>query len=220
MKNIVILAAGPPKPNRNRHLEERSGKTIIDVVIDACKTESDNLYAVVDKSNDELISHIKDKVKILHPIDQKIYSTFESALSIDGDTLMIVGDLINLRSDDVRRFMNTDYRSATCVYKDPWANHIRSLYPNLIRRGDTGDCMSLIAQEHKEEFLSNDTQTKAAWLFKQFYPYKKIDENCYNDIGTFMSFVFFKEIWAKPNAVDFERKGSVLFEHPVYLDND
>jgi hypothetical protein len=35
-----------------------------------------------------------------------------------------------------------------------------------------------------------------------------------------MSFVFFKEIWAKPNAVDFERKGSVLFEHPVYLDND
>jgi len=33
MKNIVILAAGPPKPNRNRHLEIHNGQKIIDIVI-------------------------------------------------------------------------------------------------------------------------------------------------------------------------------------------
>jgi molybdopterin-guanine dinucleotide biosynthesis protein A len=221
MKNIVILAAGPPKKNRNRHLEIKSGKTVIDIVIDACKSETENLYAVVDKENIDLINHIKNKVSIIHPRDQKIYSTFEAALSIVGDTLMVAGDLVNVKSEDIKRFSETKYKSATSLYKYPWAySNPTSAHPNLIRRSDLGDCMSLIAQEHKKEFLSNDNQVVCRWLYKQFNPNKPIDEYWYNDIGTYTSFAFFKEIYSNPDCNSFGEKGTVYFENVVYADND
>jgi hypothetical protein len=46
--NIVILAAGPPKPNRERHLEVFGGKPLIDLVIKKCRITDTKLYAVID----------------------------------------------------------------------------------------------------------------------------------------------------------------------------
>ena len=221
MKNIVILAAGPAKPGRNRHLESYDGKKLIDIVIEGCIIKNTKLYAVVDKTNIKLINHIKDRVELLYPKDEKIYSTFESALSIEGDTIMVVGDLVGLRKGDINRFVESEYKSATCVYKQAWAHqHIMSSYQNLVRRCDTGDCISMIAQDHKEEFLGPDNQIKYKWLFKQFYKNKNIDPEIYNDVGTFMSFAFFLKIWSNPLCKAFEDKGSIYFEHKVYSDND
>jgi hypothetical protein len=220
MKNIVILAAGPPKPNRNRHLETYNGQKIIDTVIERCTIENTNLYVVVDNKNTELINHIKDRVKLLYPKDGKIYSTFESALSIEGDTIMVVGDLVGLREGDINRFVESKYKSATCTYKYHWGPPIISNYPNLLRRGDCGDCISMIAQDHKEEFLGTDNQVKCKWLFKQFYPDRNIDHEIYNDVGTFMSFAFFLKIWSNPLCKAFVDIGSIYFEHKVYADND
>jgi len=78
----------------------------------------------------------------------------------------------------------------------------------------------MIAQEHKEEFLGSDNQTISKWMFKQFYPERIINPFIYNDIGTFMSFAFFKEIWSNPLCSEFSEKGSIYFEHRVYADND
>jgi GTP:adenosylcobinamide-phosphate guanylyltransferase len=220
MKNIVILAAGPSKPNRNRHLEIHNGQKIIDVVIRKCTIENTKIYAVVDSSNKELADHIKDRVEIINPKGPEIYKTFEAALSIPGDTIMVVGDILGLKDGDINRFIESDHKSATCIYKQAWGNHIRSHYPNLIRRGDCGDCISMIAQEHKEEFLGSDNQTISKWMFKQFYPERIINPFIYNDIGTFMSFAFFKEIWSNPLCSEFSEKGSIYFEHRVYADND
>ena len=220
MKNIVILAAGPPKPDRNRHLELYKGRKIIDIVIERCTIENTKLYAVVDERNIELINHIKNRVNLLYPKDGKIYSTFESALSVEGDTIMVVGDLVGLKEGDINRFVESKYKSATCIYKQAWGLHIRSQYPNLIRRGDCGDCISMIAQEHKEEFLGKDNQIMYKWLFHQFYPEKEINHEIYNDVGTFMSYAFFQKIWSNPLCSEFGDKGSVYFEHKVYADND
>ena len=56
MKNIVILAAGPSKGGRNRHLEINSlnNKIIIDDVIEKCTIENTNLYIVIDKNNQKI----------------------------------------------------------------------------------------------------------------------------------------------------------------------
>ena len=49
MKNIVILAAGPPKVNRERHTEinKNNGKIIIDDIIDKCTIDDTKLYIVI-----------------------------------------------------------------------------------------------------------------------------------------------------------------------------
>lgn len=228
VKNIVILAAGPPKPNRNRHLELYNGEHIIDRVIEKCRIPNTKLFIVIDEENIDLRNHIKDSwnpgntsnVIILIPKDRKIYSTFESALSVKGDCIMVCGDLINLQEGDIERFVNSKYKSATCQYRYSWGNHINSQNGNLLRRSDCGDCISMIAQNHKEEFLGSDNQVIYKWLYKQFHPNKIINDEVYNDVGTFMSYAFFKEIWSNPSCTNFGDKGTIYFEHKVYADND
>ena len=222
MKNIVILAAGPAKKGRNRHLELYLNEHIIDRVIRSCTADNTNLYVVVDSKNTDLINHLGDRVNILHPKDEKIYSTFEVALSMEGDCIMVLGDLINLRTDDIERFINSEYRSATCQYMHPWGAHIPSVDRTLLRRSDCGDCISMIAQEHKAEFLGDKNYKQ---LFHKFYPsgnqYNGMNENWYNDVGTFLSYSFFFDIWSNPGwTPKNNEKGAILFQHPVYKDND
>ena len=227
MKNIVILAAGPTKENRNRHLEVFNDQVLIDKIIEECTIRNTKLYIVINLKNKPLIKHIQtffNNTKILYPKDEKIYSTLEAALSPDGDCILVVGDLINLKKGDVKKFVDSKYKCATCGYKKPWGPNISSAEGNLIRRGDVGDCISMISQEYKLDFLSKKNQSAARQLFKMFYPngnkYKKINEYWYNDIGTFMSFAFFKEIWSKPPLNFFEEKGLIFFDHAIYIDND
>ena len=67
-KNIIILAAGPPKKDRVRHLEKAYGsnffikmfnllfgKPLIDISIDISNNLGIKPYIVVDKSNQTLI---------------------------------------------------------------------------------------------------------------------------------------------------------------------
>jgi len=222
MTNIAILAAGPPKPNRNRHLEITGNTIIIDHVIANCRIPHTKIYVIINPENIDLINHVKkhSDVTILYPKDGKIYSTLETALQPEGDTILVMGDLVNLRQGDINKFIDSKYRSATCVYDHPWGDHIISSVPSLLRRGNCGDCISKIAQEHKEEYLGNDTQSMCRWFFKQFIPNRNLDEYIHNDIGTFTSFTFFKEIWSNPECNEFEDKGAIRFNHQVYLDND
>ena len=65
MRNIVILAAGPPKPGRERHTEinKNNGKIIIDDIIDKCTIENTKLYIVINPKVDKLINHVKTNHK-------------------------------------------------------------------------------------------------------------------------------------------------------------
>ena len=157
MKNIVILAAGPPKGSRNRHLEIFDNEILINNVIAKCRVQDTALYVVVDKSNNDLIDHVVgiEGVTLLHPKDQKIYSTFETALSVSGDCIMVCGDLLSLKVGDVSKFVNSEHKSATCKFVNHWGTNITAYKGGMIRRADVGDCINMIAEEHKEEFLSN-----------------------------------------------------------------
>ena len=225
-KNIIILAGGPPKKGRNRHLELYSGEHIIDRVIKKCKIPNTKLYIIIDKENIELRNHILSKwsldLSIIIPEDKKIYSTFKSALSIEGDCIMVLGDLIGLQEGDIERFVNSEYKSATCQYQHSWGSHINSQSGNLLRRADCGDAISLISHEHKKEFLESKNYKD---LFYKFYPngnqYEGMNENWYNDVGTFLSYSFFFEIWSNPEWCHKDNeKGAILFNHIVYKDND
>ena len=59
MKNIVILAAGPTKENRNRHLEVFNDQVLIDKIIEECTIRNTKLYIVINLKNKPLIKHIQ-----------------------------------------------------------------------------------------------------------------------------------------------------------------
>ena len=226
-KNIVILAGGPPKPNRNRHLEPFKGKPLINNLLDECDIENTKTYVVASSENADLIDHVKQSyphVQVLNPEDDKIRSTFKAALSIDGDCVLVCGDLVNVSKNDLEKFILSEHTSATCHYQQPWGNHVRSSDGEAVRRADVGDCISMIGQEHKEQFLSEENYNKAKLLFKSFYPqgnqHSDMNEYWYNDVGTFTSFAFFEELWGTPNCNSLGKKGLVSFNHKIYEDND
>tara|TARA_B100001057_G_scaffold499014_1_gene608019 strand:+ start:303 stop:974 length:672 start_codon:yes stop_codon:yes gene_type:complete len=223
MKNIIILAAGPPKPNRERHTEinKNNGKIIIDDIIDKCTIENTKLYIVINPKVKKLINHIQKNhknIEILYPEDEKIYSTLKTALSIKGDCILVSGDLINLQYGNINKFVDTEYKAAICKYKIRWGQNI--IGTNYIRRSDIGDCTMLIGEKYKEYYLSNTNLKKAINYFKDFYPNKIINECVQNDIGTHLDYSFFFKIWSNENIDNFEDIGTIYFENIIYQDND
>ena len=221
MRSIAILAAGPPKPDRNRHLEKVGGVHLIDMVINACRRSRDPIFVVVDAANHQLQRHLADSecVESLIPKSQKILDTFNTALKISGDVIMVCGDLVNLSSEDIQKFRDTEHSSAMCRYAKPWGRNIVSP-TGRVRRSDMGDCINLISDKHKDEFLGETLNTNARSLFADFNPGKALNEYIYNDVGTFTSYAFYIDVWGDPAANQAGGKGSVLFQHPIYLDND
>ena len=98
--NIIILAAGPPKHNRDRHLELFNNKPLIDSLIEECSIENTNLFIVIHKNNSKLINHVLNynkNINILKVEDEYVKSTLITALSVYGDSICICGDLINVK---------------------------------------------------------------------------------------------------------------------------
>ncbi len=223
MRNIVILAAGPPKPGRERHTEinKNNGKIIIDDIIDKCTIENTKLYIVINSKVEKLINHVKKNhknIEILHPEDEKMHSTLKTALSIKGDCVLVCGDLINLQYGDVNRFVDTEFNAALCRYKHRWGPNV--VGQNYIRRSDMGDSIMLIGEKYKEYYLSDENLEKAINYFKDFYPNNIINLNISNHIQTHLDFSFFFEMWSIENINKYEDKGTIYFEHLVNLDND
>ena len=223
-KNIFILAAGPFNINRIRHLEKINGKIIITNLINQCNTLKNNLFVVLNKKNWILKNYLNDNhkdIKILFPCDEKIINTFKVALSINGDAILIAGDLINLESKDLDKFINTRFRAAICKYKIPWGNDIKSIKKDLIRRGDVGDCLMMIGDEYKDSFLSRKNYDRALKLFHLYnFENRDINEYIYNDIGTYMTYAFFEQIWGKRGSTSYGDKGLINIDNQIYLDND
>jgi len=223
MRNIVILAAGPPKPNRERHTEinKNNGKIIIDDIIDKCTIENTKLYIVINSKVEKLINHVKKNhknIEILHPVDEKMHSTFKTALSVNGDCVLVCGDLINLQYGDVNRFVDTEFNAALCRYKHRWGPNV--VGQNYIRRSDIGDAIMLIGEKYKEYYLSDENLEKAINYFKDFYPNNIINYGMQNDIGTHLDYSFFLKIWSDENINEYDDIGTLFYEHVVYEDND
>lgn len=226
-KNIVILAGGPPKLGRNRHLEIYGGQPLISKLLSQCKIGNARTYVVLDKSNEELKRYLRKEhpnIALLFPDDTKIMSTFKEALSVKGDCIMVCGDLINVGKADIERFMVSDFKSATCHYTLPWGTHIKSVSGDMLRRADVGDCISMIAETDKHEFLSRENAGRAQELFTSFYPagnqHDGMNEYWYNDVGTFTSFAFFEDLWSVPGCNRSSDRGLITFRHKIYEDND
>ena len=76
----------------------------------------------------------------------------------------------------------------------PWGDIIISSGRNsLYRRGDVGDCISMISEKHKKIFLSEDIYESCKKYYNKFNPFSEIiNEYVYNDIGTLCLFLFKK----------------------------
>tara|TARA_Y200000002_G_C22643853_1_gene648225 strand:+ start:216 stop:896 length:681 start_codon:yes stop_codon:yes gene_type:complete len=226
MKTIAILASGPPKANRNRHLEIFNGKTCISNVIDNCQIENVKILVIINNKNIDLKKFLIEKhqnIIILETTNYSMKSTYELAFNYDkNDTLIVAGDLWNLKKKNVIKFINSEYDSALYRLKKSWGKTLISRDNSLIRRSDIGDSLVLIAQKHQKEYLSKKNIDKAIYYFNKFYPNLKFDINKGNHLWTWLDYVFFFEISSskeRNNNVGNE-KGAIYIEDLIYLDND
>jgi len=221
--NIVILAAGPPKVNRQRHLETFNGQILINKLIEACMIKDTSLYIVIHKNNTLLLNHVQNKYKdivaILISKDDYAKTTITTALSVKGDVVYVCGDLINVNKEDIIKFIHTKYSSALCRYKTPWGNHIQK--NGLLRRADIGDCIVKIAEKDKQNYLKEENWTKSIQYFKHFYPHiKHVNMKNWNDTITHLHYNYFYEIWGNVDVNEHGDKGTVYYEKKIYADND
>lgn len=226
MKTIAILASGPPKPGRNRHLEIFNGIPCISNVINNCRVGNVKISVVINSKNIKLKNFLlenHENIIILETRDNSMKTTYEVAFNQDeNDTLLVAGDLWNLKKDNVIKFLNSNYDSALYRLKTPWGRTIISKDNTLIRRSDIGDSLVLIAQKHQQEFLSEENINKAIYYFNKFYPNSKFDINIGNHLWTWLDYTFFYEISSSRYNVNNigTEKGSIYIEDLVYLDND
>lgn len=224
MKNIIICASGPAKKKRHRHLEKNkyNGEIIITDLIKKCTIPNTNLYVLIHESNGFLhkyLNRIHPKIKLIINNELTIFSTYKKALDLDGDCILVSGDLINLKIGDINKFVDTKIKSGISKYKIPWGENIKK--NNLFRRGDVGEAVSFFSEEHKKEFLSDKNLKQAEKNFNLFHPNRKINYNVMNDLGLYMHFSFFYDIYTD---LDYDNskleKGYIEFDHKIYEDND
>jgi hypothetical protein len=219
--NIIILAAGPPKKDRQRHLEKFDNEILIDKLIKSCTFENINLYIVIHKENIKLIDNVKkfNNVGILNVDDEYIYTTITKALSVTGDCILVVGDVIDVEKKDIKKFINTEHNCSLCRYKCKWGPDIKK--NGFLRRSDIGDCIVKISEKYKKEYLSKELWDKAKYYLQKFYPnMKNIDMKSWNWIMTNVNYAFFFNIWGNKDVNSYKDFGTIYFEKKIYSDND
>ena len=225
IKNIIILASGPPKKNRNRHLEVKKNKVIITDIIEKCNIINTKLYIVINPENEELIKYINDNhsnVNILYTQNLEMLNTLQTAFKIKGDCILVMGDLVNLKYGDVDKFINTDLLSAICKNKTPWGNDLQGS-GNLIRKGNISGHIIKICENHKKLFLSQKNINQSKDYFKMFYPNGIWNPYINNHLYTWLVYSFFinqstDTIYNKKNINN--DIGFIEFNHNNYDDND
>ena len=120
MLTVVIICGGPPKPRRNRHLEimRPNAPPLISDVINNCRSDTNEppvkVSVVISHDNTQLKNYVKKThpdVHIIETPDYKMKTTLELGFNQDdNDKLLVKGDLINLKRDNVQKFVNTKHR--------------------------------------------------------------------------------------------------------------
>lgn len=224
MKTIVILAAGPPKKGRNRHLECFNGLPCITIVIHACSIDGQKICVAISKDNHELKDYLKNKhsnVKILETSDYSMLSTYKTAFDEDdNDKILVDGDLTNIKKDNIIKFINTEYRCAKSkLTKYRWGNDLVSVDRSIKRRGDIGGSILLIGNEYQSKYISNENVKKAKNYFAKFYPHAEFDMNIANHLDTWLKYTLFFDI---NNHIynQTTELGLIDTEDCIWLDND
>jgi len=225
MITIAILSSGPPKPNRNRHLEIFNGKPCITHVINNCQIDGVKLSVIINNKNIELKKYLlenHDNISILETNDNSMKTTFEVAFNQDNnDTLIVRGDLWNLKKENIIKYINTTFKSAISLLKIPWGNDLVSFDNSLMRRSNIDDSVFLISQEHQQIYLSDINIQWAIYYFNKFYPHINFDINQNNHLQTWLTYVFFHNISANKNVNIINKDiGTVYIDDLIYLDND
>jgi hypothetical protein len=229
-------------PWRLKHLETVNGTPLITRLIERCTIKDTNLYVAIHPRNFILINHIKachPSVKIVHPPEETMYSTYETVLDISGDSIMVEGDLVGVRYGDVNKFVSSPHYSAVCrgpvLEGGLWEQHWRSWKGN-IKRVDLGPYITMIGESHKEEFLKGYDNLRE--YFDEFGGFggiytrrpdegKRVPFNSENfnsnknwHVGSCMVYTFFKKIFSNPQINTDGDKGTVYFDHFIGQDND
>jgi GTP:adenosylcobinamide-phosphate guanylyltransferase len=225
MKTISILASGPPKKGRNRHLEIFNGKPCITHVIDNCQVGNVKISVIISNKNKALREYLKkthNNVKILETYDNSMLTTYKTAFyEDDNDKILVDGDLINLKKENVIKFLNSEYRCALSLLKYPWGADLISNDRTLIRRGDIGGSLLLIGYEYQKEYISDKNIHKAKEYFNNFYPTKEFNINLANHLDTWMKYVLFFNIASNKNVNSIGKDiGLIYVEDKIWLDND
>lgn len=154
-KSIIILAAGPPKKNRNRHLEVFDSRILISKVIDSCSFKNLKTYITLNKNDiitQKFVKKNHSGVIILIPKDENWISTMEIILqnTNDKDVILVLGDEIELKKKYIQDFIDTKFRFSLNKLKYPWGPKvIKSPSGKYEQNGDIALDIILIGKEYK-----------------------------------------------------------------------
>jgi len=226
MKTIAILASGPRDLNRCRWIELFNNKPCITHVINNCKINDNiKISVIINEKNFELnnflIKNHKDVI-IIKTNNISMITSFEAAFNQDeNDTLIVAGDLWNLKKKNVIKFLESEYESAIYRVKVPWGNNIESYDKSLFKRSDIGCSIFLISNNEQKIFLSDKNINNAKYYFKMFYPNEKTDINR-SYIWTWLIYAYFFEISSSKNNKNEinSKKGTIYIDTLIYNDND
>lgn len=234
-KSFVILASGRFErtqtinisQNRQRFLEIIKGKPCISHVIDVCSGFNIPIFVVINHKNIKLETFLKENHPTVHISKATGYtmrSTYEVALNVDNnDKIISAADIWNVKKENMEKYINSPYKSALYKVSRPWGPDIRSSTGNMIRRGDIGDSVVLISQEHIDTYYCEESISKAKEFHKLFYPNERWDDEKANHLWTWLDYVFFNEISScsthTTNNIENE-KGAIEITDLIYLDND
>ena len=149
----VILAAGKGKrmkdPDKSKVMYELSGKPLIEYVVElALKIDSGKVVIIVGHQKESVIDFINkkfanelDKIKFAHQDEQlgtghAIMQTSEELDNINGDVLILSGDVPLLRYDTLEKFISFHFDNKfkasllSAIFEDPFG------YGRIIRDAD------------------------------------------------------------------------------------
>jgi hypothetical protein len=209
-RSIVLLAAGPPKPNRkSRWLEIFNDEILIDTNINACTFNNVDLYITINKNDIDLINHVKkyhSHVIILYSENEEWISTVNKFINIPGDIIIVCGDLVNIKDKYIKKFLDTPLTTAAQKLKYPWTN--KNIISNSYRimEGEKDISILLISDNHKY-----------IWKDKEIIQKTKDFANDFNDnpstksglFGGYMGYYFMEEVLKLNDNVGY-----------IYLDED
>ena len=209
-RSIVLLAAGPPKPNRkSRWLETFNDEILIDTNINACTFNNVDLYITINKNDTDLINHVEEyhpHVIILYPDDEEWISTVNKFIDIPGDIITICGDLINLKYKYTKKFLDTPLTTAAQKLKYPWTRGGIVSNSGRMQIGGQGIGMVLISDNHKYIYRDKEIIQKTKDFANDFNNNPSTKSGLF---GGYMTYYFMEEVLKLNDNVGY-----------VYLDED
>lgn len=224
----VILAGGEPqKYSRHLAIPPFKFRRVIEHSLRACIRSGLTTVVVCDEHDRKLIDFLSKKysnVGLIHPKDRRMISSFDAAFSCDSfgtDKIIIAGDLLDIKSDDIYSMSKLNGKDVLSTLKKPFKRvpFLHGQDGTLKIRTDVGQGVFRLSKESQSDILDPEFLEQSLAIRERFYGERILNENTANDVWTWLLFNFFNEIYGHSEARPLTGR-QVLVDYKINSAND